>query len=277
MEISYPMFGCLFPKDLGFAALVLRLVTALGGMHLPCCQQSGCISSARHHPCKHPSSWPNASPAGCPASRRHAADTPPAMHARPCASARIALGHGATADVACKSRFRWGRRGTPRRPCWPAGRLALRRQLEQKPAPPFSADHAARFDTGFRTGKHSLPTAPITSAVPTHPCPRFSTSPLARHRPTTPPPPLPTTMAFVATSPALLRAARGPATSPRRPVVAAARVVMMAEPQSPPSSEGPVTSGVPPARKYPVRHWRGRRELTAAAMRPRGHVGHHPP
>lgn len=58
-------------------------------------------------------------------------------------------------------------------------------------------------------------------------------------------------MAFVATSPALLRAARGPATSPRRPVVAAARVVMMAEPQSPPSSEGPVTSGVPPARKYP--------------------------
>jgi len=59
-------------------------------------------------------------------------------------------------------------------------------------------------------------------------------------------------MAFVASSPALLRAARAPATSTRRPV-AAARVVMAADPQKAPSSEGPVTSGVPPARKYPVR------------------------
>ncbi|OSX75136.1 hypothetical protein BU14_0254s0016 [Porphyra umbilicalis] len=57
-------------------------------------------------------------------------------------------------------------------------------------------------------------------------------------------------MAFVASSPALLRAARAPATSTRRPV-AAARVVMAADPQKAPSSEGPVTSGVPPARKYP--------------------------
>ncbi|KAK1862593.1 hypothetical protein I4F81_005161 [Pyropia yezoensis] len=58
-------------------------------------------------------------------------------------------------------------------------------------------------------------------------------------------------MAFVVTSPALLRAARSPATSSRRPAVAAARVAMMADPQTPPSSEGPVTSGVPPARNYP--------------------------
>lgn len=129
-------------------------------------------------------------PAGRPASRRHAADTPPAMHARPCASAQIVLGYGATADVACKSRSRWSRRGAPRRPSWPAGRLALRRQVEQKLAPTHSADVAARIGPGFRTGKHPLPTAPITSATPTHPCPPFShitsrTSP-AHHPPPSP-------------------------------------------------------------------------------------------
>eukprot|EP00168_Porphyra_purpurea_P014851 TRINITY_DN436_c0_g1_i5.p5 TRINITY_DN436_c0_g1~~TRINITY_DN436_c0_g1_i5.p5 ORF type:complete len:110 (-),score=2.20 TRINITY_DN436_c0_g1_i5:162-491(-) len=61
-------------------------------------------------------------------------------------------------------------------------------------------------------------------------------------------------MAFVASSPALLRAARAPATSTRRPV-AAARVVMAADPQKAPSSEGPVTSGGASGPQVP-RAWR---------------------
>lgn len=231
-------------KDLGFAATAvrwLRLVTArevappkpwrplLKAREIAV----GCIFSA--------SKGPLQAPLRCPSAQRGRQTLGPPCTPRPC----TLCPSGATANVACTRAVVPTR---PPEPLWSshtkAGAHAPRWLLPSAPLAPHPSQRLASPLAVLTTSAihpliHTHPSTPITAvrASPFHS------------------PPLPTsTMAFVVTSPALLRAARSPATSSRRPAVAAARVAMMADPQTPPSSEGPVTSGVPPARNYPVRH-----------------------